>query len=88
MHAMVTHVTVHDRAEARRALDEQVIPAIKAAPGYVGAYFVALDEAHGVSMAVFDTEDQAKAAMPPPESATSPGVTVDRVQFGEVMAAL
>ena len=71
MHATVVHVTIHDQAEAKRALDQEFIPMLRGAPGFVGAYFVAVDDTHGVSIQVFETEEQAKAAAPPE---TGPGV--------------
>lgn len=44
MHAVVAHVGVRDPAEARHALDEEIIPTAKTAPGLVGGYFIALDD--------------------------------------------
>jgi hypothetical protein len=86
MHAIVVHVNIHDPDEARRGLNEDVIPMMKSAPGFVGAYFVALDDGQGVSIEVFETEEQAKAAAPPAD-ATARGVTLDTIQFGEVIGA-
>jgi len=86
MHAIVIHANIHDQAEAKRGLDEEVIPMMKGAPGFVGAYFVAVDDTHGVSIEVFESEEQARAAAPP-EGATAPGVTLDSLQIGEVIAA-
>lgn len=87
MHAIVIHANIHDPAEAKRGLDENVVPMIKHAPGFVGAYFVALGDGQGVSIEVFETEEQAKAAAPP-EDAAAAGVTLDSIQFGEVIAAV
>ena len=87
MHAIVIHANIHDPAEAKRGLEEDVVPMIKNAPGFVGAYFVALDDGQGVSIEVFETEEQAKAAAPP-MGATAPGVTLDTLQFGEVIGAV
>jgi hypothetical protein len=84
MHAIVIHADITDRAEATRGLTEEVIPMMQGAPGFVGAYFVALDDTHGVSIEVFETEEQARAAAPP-EGAEAPGVRLARLQFGEVI---
>ena len=65
MHAIVIHPNIHDPVEAKRGHDEDVLPMMKNAPGFVGAYFVALDDGRGVSIEVFETEEQAKAAAPP-----------------------
>ena len=87
MHATVVHVNIHDQAEAKRALDQEFIPMLREAPGFVGAYFVAVDETHGVSIQVFETEEQAKAVAPPKTGPGMGGVKLDTVQFGEVIGA-
>ncbi len=86
MHAIVIHANISDLAEAKRGLDEDVIPMIKGAPGFLGAYFVAVDDTHGVSIEVFETEEQARAVAPP-EDAAARGVTLDTIQFGAVIAS-
>ena len=65
MHAIVIHANVSNLAEAKRGLDEEVIPMMKGAPGFLGSYFVAVEHTHGVSIEVFETEEQARAAAPP-----------------------
>jgi len=87
MHALVVHANITDLSGAKRALDEQVLPMMRAAPGFVGAYFVALDDTHGVSVRVFETEEEARAAAPPPVGTDAFGVSVDAVQFGEVISS-
>ena len=86
MHARVIHANITDLAEAKRGLNEEVIPRIKGAPGFLGAYFVAVDDSHGVSIEVFETEEQARATAPP-EGAEAPGVTVRTIQFGAVIGS-
>lgn len=56
MHARVIHANIADLAEAERGLNDEVIPRMKGAPGFLGAYFVAVDHLHGVSIEVFETE--------------------------------
>lgn len=87
MHATVVHVKIQDRAEAKRALDQEFIPMLKGAPGFVGAYFVAVDDTRGVSIQVFETEEQAKAAAPPETGPGMGGVVLDTLQFGDVIGA-
>ncbi len=86
MHAVVIHADISDMAEAKRGLNEEVIPTMKGAPGFLGAYFVALDDTHGVSIEVFETEEEARAAAPP-EGAEAPGVTIASLQFGGVIGS-
>ena len=68
-------------------MHEDVIPMIKNARGFRGAYFVALDDSHGLSIQVFETEEQARSAAPP-EGAAAPGVAMGKRQFGEVIGAV
>ncbi len=56
----------------RRSADPVTVVLMKGGPGFVGAYVVAVDDTHGVSNEVFETEKQARAAAPP-EGATAPG---------------
>ena len=86
MHARLVHANISDLAEAKRGLDEEVIPMIKGPPGFVGAYFVAVDDTHGISIEVFETEEQARV-FSPPVGAEAPGVTVDAIQFGAVIGS-
>jgi len=86
MHAIVVHADISDLAEAKRGIDEVVIPIMKGAPGFLGAYFVAVDDAHGLSMAVFESENQARASAPP-EGAEAPGVTLAALQLEVIGSA-
>jgi hypothetical protein len=86
MHASVVYVDIQDVEAATKGVAETVIPNLKQAPGFVGAYFVALDGSHGFSIAVFETEEQAKAAAPT-EGAMSPGVTLIKTEMGRVVGA-
>jgi hypothetical protein len=87
MHAIVIHADIHDLAEAKRGVEEDVIPMMKNAPGFKAAYFVAMDDSHGVSIAVFETEEQARGTAPP-EGAAAPGVTLGKLEFGEVIGSV
>jgi quinol monooxygenase YgiN len=85
MHAVVVNVEITDRDAARQGLTE-LVPQVKAAPGFVAAYWVRLDDTHGTSVAVFESEAQARAAAPPADG-TAPGVTMTSVAVGEVLAS-
>ncbi len=88
MHATVVKVNIHDQVETKRSLDEEFIPRLKGAPGFIGAYFVALDDTHGLSVQVFETEEQARAAAPPESGPGMGGITLDSLQFGHVISAV
>jgi hypothetical protein len=84
MHAVFVHANISDLAAAKQGVDEVVLPTMREAPGFVAAYFVAVDDSHGISIGVFETEEQARASAPP-KGAEAPGVTLAALQFGEVI---
>jgi hypothetical protein len=83
VYAVVATVDITDSEVAMTALADQVIPMVKQAPGFVGGYWVRLDEGHGTSVVVFETEEQARSGAPE-VGGGSPGVTFTSVMFGEV----
>jgi hypothetical protein len=85
MYAVFATVDFRDHEVALKALDEQVVPMVKGAPGFVTGYWVQLDDLHGQSVIVFETEDQARAGMPE-VGGESPGVVFTSVSIGEVAA--
>jgi hypothetical protein len=84
MHAQVITVDLAGREAAVDSVD-RIVPTVKAMPGFVRGYWVMLDESHGMSVTVFETEEQARAAAPP-AGAGEAGVTITGVQIGEVLA--
>ncbi len=85
MHAHVVSVDFTDVEVIVENLQD-LVPNLKASRGFVAGYWIRLDDAHGMSVAVYGTEDQARAAAPPVGSSMR-GVTVTSVQIGEVMAS-
>jgi hypothetical protein len=85
MHAHVVTVDITDAEVAVKGLEE-LVPTVKALPGFVAGYWLRLDDSHGTSMSVFETEEQARAAAPPVGGGMG-GVTVTGVQFGEVVGS-
>jgi hypothetical protein len=86
MHAVVVHANLTDVAEATKGLQESVLPMVKSGPGFVGAYFVHLGDGHGLAVQVYETEEQARDGAPP-EGTTGPGVTLTKLEFGEVIGS-
>ena len=84
MYGVVAMVDITDPEAAVKTLEEQVIPMVKQAPGFVGAYWLRLDEVKGASVVIFETEEQARAGAPE-VGGESPGVTFTSVKFGEVV---
>jgi hypothetical protein len=83
--AVFVYVEVRDDAEGRKMLAEQVVPMVKGSAGFVAGYWTNLDGKTGASIAVFDSEDNARAAAPPVGDMGP--VTILNVQFGEVIAS-
>jgi hypothetical protein len=85
MHAQVISVDFTDAGVAVKSLDE-LVPNVKASPGFVAGYWVRLDDSHGTSIAVFDTEDHARAGLPP-VGGEMEGVRVTSAQVGQVVGS-
>jgi hypothetical protein len=84
MHAVVTTVTINDPDAAQATLENEVVPRVSQAPGFVAGYWVRLSEDKGASVVVFDSEDAARTAA---ERIQAPApVTFDSVEVGEVVA--
>jgi hypothetical protein len=64
MHAVVVNVTISDEEGSVAALREQVVPRVSQAPGFVAAYWTRKGNG-GLSMSVWQSEDQANAASRP-----------------------
>jgi alpha-acetolactate decarboxylase len=87
MHAIVVRVTVRDVEPAQKALQEQVVPRAQQSPGFVAGYWTR-SENQGLSMVVFDSEENARQAAGAVQANMPPGdiVTLDGVDVREVVA--
>jgi hypothetical protein len=90
MHALVVNVTIGTGQfeAARKSLHEIVVPRVRGAQGFVKGYWTSTaDRSGGLSMVVFQTEQDAQNAAnmvrtnPPPT-----GVTLGTVEVREVVA--
>ena len=89
MHAVVVKVSVKDAPTATEFLRERVVPAVSQAPGFVAGYWVRLEGGdEGNSVVVFESEDAARAAAEQIREnvGSNPGVTLNDVTVGEVVA--
>ncbi len=89
MHAVVVKVSVQDGPTATKHLRETIVPGVSQAPGFVAGYWVRLEGGgEGTSVVVFESEDAARAAAERirENTNTSPGVTLDDITVGEVVA--
>jgi hypothetical protein len=87
MHAVVTTATVHDVDRGRKFLQEQVIPQLRQAPGFVSAQWVLREGNKGAGMLTFESEEAAQAAAQQARTNRPPDdvVTIDSVEVGEVV---
>jgi hypothetical protein len=89
MHAVIVRVNVSDPEPATQYLRETIVPRVSQAPGFVAGYWVRLEDGdEGNSVIVFESEDAARAAAEQLRASVggNPGVTVDKVMVGEVVA--
>ena len=89
MHAVVSNVTIHDFDRARKSLQEQTVPGVSQAPGFVAGYWTRSEDNRGLAMVVFESEDAARAAAEQLRSQGPPdpeAVTLDSVEVREVVA--
>jgi hypothetical protein len=85
VYAVVVEVSISDFEQARKELDETVVPGVSRAPGFVSGVWVALDGNKGRSIVVFESEDGANAAAGQVRAMARAGVAVDSVSVGEVV---
>lgn len=84
MHALVVKVTIAGEPDTR-VLREQVIPRVKEAPGFVAGYWTREGE-DGLSMVVFDNEEQARTASERIPSMLPDNVTLQSAEVRSVVA--
>ncbi len=85
VHAVVVRVTLNDRETAQGLLNDQVVPQVSKAPGFVRGYWTWKDDT-GLSMVVFESEDQATAMSERVPTMISEAVTLEGVEVREVVA--
>jgi hypothetical protein len=87
MHAVVVRVTVNDAETAEKNLRELVVPRIQQMPGFVSGYWTR-SEGDGLSMILFDSQENAKQASDQVQANMPPGeaVTFDSAEVREVVA--
>jgi hypothetical protein len=93
MHAVVVRVTIHNVDRTREVLNGQVVPQVSGSPGFQGGYWTwstGGGGTDGLSMIVFDSEENARAAgdrISAIASASPDDVTLDGVEVREVVAS-
>jgi hypothetical protein len=84
MHAVVVKVTLSGQAEPT-ALREQVVPRVSQMSGFVAGYWTRKDNS-GLSMVVFESEEDARAGSDQVPSMLPDDVTLESNEVREVVA--
>lgn len=86
MHAVVVRVSIKDVEAGTSDLQNNVVPAVKQAPGFVAGYWTRKDNS-GLSMIVFESEEAAKGAEQMIPNAVPDSVELEGVEVREVVAS-
>ena len=88
MHAVVVKVSIEDSEAAQKALEEQVVPRVKQAPGFVAGYWSRSDDrSSGQGMILFESEEAARAAAEQLRANIPDRVTLESVEVREIVAS-
>ena len=85
MHAVVVRVSINDPDSADAHLRGEVVPRVAQAPGFVTGYWTRKDDT-GLSMIIFDSEEEANRASELIPSMVPESVTLEGVEVREVAA--
>jgi hypothetical protein len=85
MHGVIVKVTIKDQDVAQKGLQEQVVPRVSQAPGFVTGYWLRKDNS-GLSVIIVESEDAARALSAQIESPDPDAVTIDDIEVREVVA--
>ena len=90
MHAALATVTITDYDHARRLLHDDVLPTITEVPGFVSGHWLAPIDGTGMSILIFETEDEARAMAEqmPPGRELNEFVTIESVEVREVAGSV
>ena len=87
MHAVVVRVSIKDFEAAQKSLEEQVVPRVSQAPGFVAGYWTLSDDrSNGQGMIVFESEEAARAAAEQLRANVPDPVTLESAEVREVVA--
>lgn len=90
MHAALVTLTIDpDQAPAAASvLTNDILPTVRAAPGFVAGYWLDPEDGQGFSIVLFESEAQARQSVPPVSNWAAPGVSINSVDFRRVAATL
>jgi hypothetical protein len=82
--ALVTLTIAPEAPAAANALVDDILPQVRSAPGFVTGYWLEPADDQGFSLVLFETEQQARDAVPPATSWDAPGVTITGTEVRRV----
>jgi hypothetical protein len=87
VHAVVVNVTISDREAAEQRLNQEVVPGVSQSPGFQAGYWTWKNNS-GLSMAIFDSEDNATQSADRAREMieANPTVSLINVEVREVVA--
>ncbi len=85
MHAVLVRVTINDPESSVRHLQEQTVPRVSGAPGFVTGTWTRVGN-DGLSLVVFESEEAARKMAEIVADVVPEGVTLEDVQVREVAA--
>jgi hypothetical protein len=90
MYAVLGTVSISDFDHARRLLHDDVLPTITEVPGFVAGYWLAPVDGTGLSILIFETEDEARAMAEqmPHGRQLNEFVTLESVEVREVAGSV
>ena len=90
MNAVVETASISDYEKARRVLHDDVLPTVHEIPGFVMGHWLAPIDGKGMSVVLFETEEEARAlaAEMPPGRQLNEFVTVESVEVREVAGSV
>jgi hypothetical protein len=72
--------------EAAAALMSDILPKVRSASGFLAGYWLEPADGQGFSIVLFETEEQAREAVPPASRWAAPGIAITGVEFRRVAA--
>ncbi|WP_328665903.1 hypothetical protein OG905_02355 [Streptomyces sp. NBC_00322] len=63
-----------------------ILPRVRSAPGFITGYWLEPADGRGLSIVLFENEEQARESTPPAGDWTAPGVTINGVEIRRVAA--
>ena len=88
MHSALVRLTVdpEQAPAAAEALTRDILPRVRSASGFIAGYWLEPADGQGFSIVLFESEEQAREAVPPVSSWAAPGVAITGVEFRRVAA--